>query len=80
MGAAIPIMHYTAMAAASFTLSDVAPDLSHAVDNFYPRHAWHCDNDDHHLRNCRLDGGLQPPSARAENDANPCVRAPAYVR
>ena len=31
MGAAIPIMHYTGMAAASFTVSDVAPDLSHAV-------------------------------------------------
>jgi len=31
MGAAIPIMHYTGMAAASFTLSDQAPDLSHAV-------------------------------------------------
>ena len=32
MGAAIPIMHYTGMAAASFTISDQAPDLSHAVD------------------------------------------------
>jgi len=32
MGAAIPIMHYIAMAAASFRVSDVAPDLSHAVD------------------------------------------------
>jgi diguanylate cyclase (GGDEF)-like protein/PAS domain S-box-containing protein len=32
MGAAIPIMHYTGMAAASFTASDVFPDLSHAVD------------------------------------------------
>jgi diguanylate cyclase (GGDEF)-like protein/PAS domain S-box-containing protein len=32
MGAAIPIMHYTGMAAASFTVSDVAADLSHAVD------------------------------------------------
>ncbi len=32
MGAAIPIMHYTGMAAASFTVSDVSPDLSHAVD------------------------------------------------
>jgi diguanylate cyclase (GGDEF)-like protein/PAS domain S-box-containing protein len=31
MGAAIPIMHYTGMASASFTGSDVAPDLSHAV-------------------------------------------------
>jgi diguanylate cyclase (GGDEF)-like protein/PAS domain S-box-containing protein len=31
MGAAIPIMHYTGMAAASFTVSDQAPDLSHAV-------------------------------------------------
>jgi two-component system sensor histidine kinase/response regulator len=32
MGAAIPIMHYTGMAAASFTVSDVAAILSHAVD------------------------------------------------
>jgi diguanylate cyclase len=32
MGAAIPIMHYTGMAAASFTVSDVAPDLSNAMD------------------------------------------------
>jgi diguanylate cyclase (GGDEF)-like protein/PAS domain S-box-containing protein len=31
MGAAVPVMHYTGMAAASFTVSDVAPDLSHAV-------------------------------------------------
>ena len=31
MGAAIPVMHYTGMAAATFTGSDVAPDLSHAV-------------------------------------------------
>jgi diguanylate cyclase (GGDEF)-like protein/PAS domain S-box-containing protein len=31
MGAAIPILHYTGMAAASFTVSDEAPDLSHAV-------------------------------------------------
>jgi diguanylate cyclase (GGDEF)-like protein/PAS domain S-box-containing protein len=31
MGAAIPIMHYTGMAAASFTVSDVAANLSHAV-------------------------------------------------
>jgi diguanylate cyclase (GGDEF)-like protein/PAS domain S-box-containing protein len=31
MGAAIPIMHYTGMAAVSFTVSDQAPDLSHAV-------------------------------------------------
>ncbi len=31
MGAAIPVMHYTGMAAASFTASNVAPDLSHAV-------------------------------------------------
>jgi diguanylate cyclase (GGDEF)-like protein/PAS domain S-box-containing protein len=31
MGAAIPIMHYMGMAAASFTVSDQAPDLSHAV-------------------------------------------------
>jgi PAS domain S-box-containing protein len=32
MGAAIPVMHYTGMAAASFTVSDVPPDLSHAVN------------------------------------------------
>jgi diguanylate cyclase (GGDEF)-like protein/PAS domain S-box-containing protein len=32
MGAAIPVMHYTGMAAASFTVSNVAADLSHAVD------------------------------------------------
>jgi PAS domain S-box-containing protein len=31
MGAAIPVMHYTGMAAASFTASSAAPDLSHAV-------------------------------------------------
>lgn len=31
MGAAIPVMHYTGMAAASFTASGEAPDLSHAV-------------------------------------------------
>jgi PAS domain S-box-containing protein len=31
MGAAIPVMHYTGMAAASFTPSDMATDLSHAV-------------------------------------------------
>jgi len=31
MGAAISAMHYTAMAAASFTRSAAAPDLSHAV-------------------------------------------------
>jgi len=31
MGAAIPIMHYTGMASASFVASSVAPDLSHAV-------------------------------------------------
>jgi len=31
MGAAIPVMHYTGMAAASFTLTGEAPDLSHAV-------------------------------------------------
>jgi NO-binding membrane sensor protein with MHYT domain len=32
MGAAIAVMHYTGMAAASFTVSAVTPDLSHAVD------------------------------------------------
>ncbi len=31
MGAAIPVMHYTGMAAASFTLSGTPTDLSHAV-------------------------------------------------
>jgi PAS domain S-box-containing protein len=31
MGAAIPVMHYTGMAAASFTRSDMPVDLSHAV-------------------------------------------------
>jgi PAS domain S-box-containing protein len=31
MGVAIPLMHYTGMAAASFTPSDQPPDLSHAV-------------------------------------------------
>jgi PAS domain S-box-containing protein len=31
MGAAIPVMHYTGMAAASFTPSSVVPDTSHAV-------------------------------------------------
>ncbi len=33
MGAAIAGMHYTAMAAASFTRSDMAPDLSHVVNS-----------------------------------------------
>jgi two-component system, sensor histidine kinase and response regulator len=32
MGAAIPVMHYTGMAAASFTASAAVPDLAHAVD------------------------------------------------
>src|SRR5712692_2474645 len=31
MGAAIPLMHYVGMAAASFSTSAVVPDLSHAV-------------------------------------------------
>ena len=31
MGAAIPVMHYTGMAAASFSASNLQPDLSHAV-------------------------------------------------
>ncbi|HEY4048727.1 MAG TPA: ATP-binding protein, partial [Acidobacteriaceae bacterium] len=31
MGAAIPVMHYTGMAAASFTPSGISADLSHAV-------------------------------------------------
>jgi PAS domain S-box-containing protein len=32
MGAAIPVMHYTGMAAASFTASDMPLDLTHAVN------------------------------------------------
>jgi two-component system, sensor histidine kinase and response regulator len=32
MGAAIPVMHYTGMAAARFTASAAVPDLTHAVD------------------------------------------------
>jgi PAS domain S-box-containing protein len=32
MGAAIPVMHYTGMAAASFTASDIPADLSYAVN------------------------------------------------
>ncbi len=32
MGAAIPVMHYTGMAAARFTAESTAPDLSHAVN------------------------------------------------
>ena len=32
MGSAIPVMHYTGMAAASFTPSNVPADLSHAVN------------------------------------------------
>ena len=32
MGVAIPVMHYTGMAAASFTASSTPPDLSHAVN------------------------------------------------
>ncbi len=32
MGAAIPVMHYTGMAAASFMASSTPPDLSHAVN------------------------------------------------
>ena len=32
MGAAIPVMHYAGMAAASFTASADVPDLTHAVD------------------------------------------------
>ena len=31
MGAAIPVMHYTGMAAAGFTFTSASPDLSHAV-------------------------------------------------
>ena len=31
MGAAIPVMHYTGMAAASFTASDMPVDLTHAI-------------------------------------------------
>src|SRR2546426_560880 len=33
MGAAIPVMHYTGMAAASFTASGMPADLSHAVSS-----------------------------------------------
>ncbi len=32
MGAAIPVLHYTGMAAATFRASSAAPDLAHAVD------------------------------------------------
>jgi diguanylate cyclase (GGDEF)-like protein/PAS domain S-box-containing protein len=32
MGTSIPVMHYTGMAAASFTVSDVAPNLSNTMD------------------------------------------------
>jgi len=32
MGAAIPVMHYTGMAAARFSSSEIKPDLSHAVN------------------------------------------------
>jgi NO-binding membrane sensor protein with MHYT domain/nitrogen-specific signal transduction histidine kinase len=32
MGAAIPVMHYTGMAAASFTPANLPPDLSHAIN------------------------------------------------
>jgi two-component system sensor histidine kinase/response regulator len=32
MGAAIPVMHYTGMGAASFMASSIPPDLSHAVN------------------------------------------------
>jgi PAS domain S-box-containing protein len=35
MGAAIPVMHYTGMAASSFSPSADAPDLSHAVSVDY---------------------------------------------
>src|SRR5207245_3253705 len=31
MGAAIPVMHYTGMAAARFTPSNIIPDTAHAV-------------------------------------------------
>ncbi len=31
MGLAIPVMHYTGMAAASFTLDGMVPDMSHAI-------------------------------------------------
>ena len=31
MGTAIPVLHYTGMAAASFTISNSTPDLSHSV-------------------------------------------------
>jgi PAS domain S-box-containing protein len=32
MGAAIPVMHYTGMAAVSYTLMDAAPNLTHALE------------------------------------------------
>jgi PAS domain S-box-containing protein len=32
MGLAIPVMHYTGMAAASFTASGAVPDMSHAIE------------------------------------------------
>jgi NO-binding membrane sensor protein with MHYT domain len=38
MGAAIPVMHYTGMAAATFTASAVAPELTHANRCFVHRH------------------------------------------
>ena len=33
MGAAIPVMHYTGMAAARFTPSDIPPNTAHAVSS-----------------------------------------------
>src|SRR5256884_9857344 len=36
MGGAIPVMHYTGMAAASFTPSGMPTDLSHSVSSFTP--------------------------------------------
>jgi len=42
MGAAIPIMHYIGMAAASFTPSSAPVDLSHAVKHFRTRHCRNC--------------------------------------
>ncbi len=39
MGAAIPLMHYTGMAAATFTSTSVVPDMSHAISISTPEAA-----------------------------------------
>ena len=33
LGLAIPVMHYTGMAAASYTIGETVPDISHAISN-----------------------------------------------